>query len=344
MEYHGSDNDDILDQNKLGLPDWADIYGGAGNDRISIGVGNAVGGPGNDAFYGIESAYSTVAYWWSTKGVSVDLAIGVAQDSFGGTDTLFNIYSLAGSGFDDTFIGSGRDEYFAGLGGNDLIVGGGGTDQVTYYSAKSTDAKITYDTSSDTFTVVKNFPNGDRGTDVLKGISAISFTGEGSDYAYVTRNDFIPLNGFLRVPAGSVSAPYGVGVTQVKTGDFNGDGNIDLYMASQVGTGTSTRMASATFSSSTSGMTLLPTPAALTTSSYRTQPQRRSPTLPQRSASNSQPTTPAAWETSTATAIRTCWQIRSVSAMSSISTTKPDTSPRAPTYSPPAFKPIPRQA
>ena len=238
MEYQGSENDDVIDQLKLGLPDWSSIFGGAGNDTITLKIGHALGGAGNDTYYG-TTQWSNVAYWGVHQGVRIDFSKGTAEDGFGGIDTFVNITSVHGSGFNDDFIGSTRNEFFHGGGGNDTFVGGGGTDEVAYYNVKSTDAKITYDATNDTFTVVKNFSNGDRGTDILRGISTISFTGDGSDNNYILKDSFAPVNGFLRMPgATSIVLPSGSGVGWVKAGDFNGDGNMDFYMSSQKGTGT----------------------------------------------------------------------------------------------------------
>jgi hypothetical protein len=238
VDYQGTENDDIIDQSKLGIPDWQFLYGSAGNDTIIFKTAHAVGGPGNDAFYG-TSRWSNVSYWNSSSGVKVNLAKGTAEDGFGGSDTFFNITSVHGSRFDDIFIGSARNEYFHGGAGNNSFIGGGGSDEVLYYGVKSTEAQITYDAPNDTFTVTKLFSNGDRGIDTLKGISTISFTGEGADNIYLTKDSFVPVGGFLRLPGGaSFHLPYGSGVSQIKAGDFNGDGATDLYIASQMGTGT----------------------------------------------------------------------------------------------------------
>ena len=43
MDYRGTFEDDILDQAKLALPNWSIIYGGIGNDSITINIGGAVG-------------------------------------------------------------------------------------------------------------------------------------------------------------------------------------------------------------------------------------------------------------------------------------------------------------
>ena len=62
----------------------------------------------------------------------VNLATGLATDSWGGTDVLESIEEVLGSRMADRFIGSGNDEQFAGLRGNDVINGGGGFDIVRH--------------------------------------------------------------------------------------------------------------------------------------------------------------------------------------------------------------------
>ncbi|MBC7455843.1 MAG: VCBS repeat-containing protein, partial [Massilia sp.] len=180
-----------------------------------------------------------MVYWDVPAGVVVDLAKGTAQDGFGGTDTLIGVMNVQGSGHSDTLIGNSGDNSFFGNGGNDTIVGGGGTDVFSYYNAKSSEAGISYNLPTDTFTVVKNFANGDHGTDILTGISRITFVGDNSDHASFDRASFAPSYGFLRMPAQvDVKLPANASLSQIKAGDFNGDGNADWMVTAQVGTGT----------------------------------------------------------------------------------------------------------
>lgn len=123
--------------------------------------------------------------------------------------------------------------------GGVTLGGGGGNDIFTYFGVKSTEATITYNLAADTFTVAKNFANGDRGADTLTGISRIAFVGDGSDQISVERASYVPVNGFLR-PAGSFSVNMAADsfMSQLKSGDFDGDGKADWTYLSQVGTGT----------------------------------------------------------------------------------------------------------
>lgn len=238
MDYFGTDGDDTINAITLNLPDWTNVYGKAGNDRITIGNGFAIGGAGNDIITG-TTAFSTAAFWGSTSGIVVNLSTGIASDGLGGTDTLINVRRVHGTGLNDSFTGSAATESFWGGGGNNTFVGGGGNDRVEYYSVKSTEASISYDTITDTFTIKKSFLNGDRETDTLSGISFIAFTGTGSDNVTLTKSNFVPVGGFLRSFASNpIAIPLNAHATSFKSGDFNGDGHVDFLTITQFGAGT----------------------------------------------------------------------------------------------------------
>jgi hypothetical protein len=236
MDFHGTPQDDQIDQQKQNIPAWAVIYGDGGNDTISVSEGIAIGGPGNDTVIA-KSEWATVAYWNSPNGVRVDLGTGVAQDGFGTTDTLVNVKIVQGSAHDDTLIGGAANEFFNGGGGNNVVIGGAGFDTVDYFFEPSTNADITYDAATDTFTVAKHFSNGDHGVDKLSGIEKIEFVGDGSDHAVILRSQFV---GDFRTSTIHAQVPLtsGVGGTQFKAGDFNSDGRTDFVFVTQAGTGT----------------------------------------------------------------------------------------------------------
>jgi hypothetical protein len=188
MDYHGTSGNDTIDQAALNLPADVTIYGEDGNDSIALSNGKAVGGAGNNTITG-TGPNAVAVYWSSPSGVSVNLQTGIASNGYGGTDRLVNIQQVFGSSHDDLIVGNTANNSFVGMGGSDKIVGGGGTDTVSYFFTKSTDAKISYDAATDTFTVVKNFAN-DKGTDTLTGISSIVFSGDGSDNTTVYRTDY----------------------------------------------------------------------------------------------------------------------------------------------------------
>jgi hypothetical protein len=78
------------------------IIGSAGNNTFVVGAGNnTIEGAGGT---------NTVDYASQTNGVAVNLALGTAENGFGGTDILSNIEDVIGSDFRDSFtFGSGTE-------------------------------------------------------------------------------------------------------------------------------------------------------------------------------------------------------------------------------------------
>ena len=67
----------------------------------------------------------------SPDSVFVDLSAGIAQDGFGGTDTLVNIERVRGSDLgDDTLIGDAGNNKLEGRDGDDTLIGGEGFDDL----------------------------------------------------------------------------------------------------------------------------------------------------------------------------------------------------------------------
>ena len=88
------------------------LYAGAGNNLLD-------GGRGTD----------TVSYLYATAGVTVSLATTAAQATGGsGTDTLYNVENLTGSGYADKLTGNAGNNYLIGGTGNDTLNGGAGDD------------------------------------------------------------------------------------------------------------------------------------------------------------------------------------------------------------------------
>ena len=118
----GSDFNDSMvgsDTNNTGFGNQESFRGGKGNDTLN-------GGGGYD-----EAAYTEDP----TNGVVVNLATGVAQDGWGGTDTLSNIEGVEGSWKDDSITGSSADNSLDGRAGNDTLDGGAGADTAEYNQA-----------------------------------------------------------------------------------------------------------------------------------------------------------------------------------------------------------------
>lgn len=125
--YGSNNSDDIIGGRNTGNDV---IFGGAGFDFIKADAGNDTiyGGADEDTYSLFETFFDATAF----RGADVNLATGVAIDSWGGTDLLQSIEEVIGSRMADRFTGSANDEQFIGLRGNDTINGGGGFDIVAY--------------------------------------------------------------------------------------------------------------------------------------------------------------------------------------------------------------------
>lgn len=128
---NGGDGNDLLDGgngNDL-------LIGGNGDDSLIGGTGadTLSGGSGNDTLDGGEitdlvnyTDLNVASYNSSTVAVNVNLALGLADDGVGGTDTLVNINFVTGGSGNDTLTGSTTliFEQFEGGYGDDTIDGG----------------------------------------------------------------------------------------------------------------------------------------------------------------------------------------------------------------------------
>ncbi|MBY0322259.1 MAG: VCBS domain-containing protein [Reyranella sp.] len=105
--------------------------GGRGDDTL---IGNSgdnflTGQAGSDTLDG-GGGIDAAVYFFSSGGVSVNLATGTANDGQGGTDTLSNIENVRGSRFDDTLTGDAGVNRLEGMDGGDTLIAGGGDDML----------------------------------------------------------------------------------------------------------------------------------------------------------------------------------------------------------------------
>ncbi len=188
--YYGTSLNDNINQDDLKLPDWSFIYGGAGDDTITVRTGTAVGDAGNDVIIG-TSGGSSVVYWSSPSGIIADLSSGIVEDGFGNKDTLTNIRSIQGSPYDDRIKGSQFDESFAGLGGNNFVDGGGGNDTYTVFRKNAYErSKILYEKTTDTFIIEYVDDSGVTYRDTLVNITTVYLESE-NGFVRISRNDYI---------------------------------------------------------------------------------------------------------------------------------------------------------
>ena len=94
------------------------------------GFENFRGQAGDDFIDGGAGDFDRADYRNSPDSVFVDLSAGIAQDGFGGTDTLVNIERVRGSDKGDTLIGDAGNNKLEGRDGDDTLIGGEGFDDL----------------------------------------------------------------------------------------------------------------------------------------------------------------------------------------------------------------------
>lgn len=107
------------------------LVGGAGDDTLTGGWGNdnLYGGLGNDVLIGGDGTSDSVDYFWATSGVTVNLAVTVAQNTGAeGMDVITTVENVFGSEFNDGLTGDSLANFLQGGGGNDTLTGGLGAD------------------------------------------------------------------------------------------------------------------------------------------------------------------------------------------------------------------------
>jgi Ca2+-binding RTX toxin-like protein len=104
------------------------IEGGAGDDRIWGHAGNDVliGGDGIDILrYDNEASSGARGI-----GVNVNLATGVATDTYGDTDSVSGFEIVYGTPYADVMVGDAAANTLSGGGGDDILDGGAGADSM----------------------------------------------------------------------------------------------------------------------------------------------------------------------------------------------------------------------
>jgi Ca2+-binding RTX toxin-like protein len=161
------------------------LTGSAYNDNLN-GDGNAnilMGGAGNDTLDG-AAGDDTASYANATSAVTVNLSLGVAQDTLGaGLDTLLNFENLTGSAYNDTLRGDDDINLLTGGAGDDSLVGGGGDDtidgedgnDVLVLSGTRAEYQINWDAQNGRLAISDGASNRD-GNDFARNVEAIQFS------------------------------------------------------------------------------------------------------------------------------------------------------------------------
>jgi Ca2+-binding RTX toxin-like protein len=152
--------------------------GNQGNDTIDGGSGIH-----NTVVYDSEVEIGSFSYAlgiqeYGTQGVVINLATGVATDSFGDTDTLIRIDDVRATRFADMLTGSGGDNQFWGLGGADTLDGGAGNDSVLYGEDFRTGGTAGVSVDLGTGTAIDGFGN----LDTLISVENVYGTSEGDRF------------------------------------------------------------------------------------------------------------------------------------------------------------------
>ena len=214
------------------------LYGGTGNDTLYGGKGNTYfeGGAGNDTIVGGVNAggtnINTVGYTNSTSGVTVNLNTGIAQDGFGGTDTLQNIQKVIGSQHDDTFIvGANTKGVDGGSDGNDTID----------FSASNAAVTVNLTTGTGTggyaqnvtFTRIENVVGSSHNDTFIGSSVANKFDGGGGAHNLVNYSgDTADLTIDLLTPGAAGIGGSAAGDTYVNIQDLTGGSGNDTFVAS----------------------------------------------------------------------------------------------------------------
>ncbi|MGL4962772.1 MAG: calcium-binding protein [Inquilinus sp.] len=105
------------------------LEGGNGGDTLGGGGGDDVlrGGAGGDGLDGGDGS-DTASYWYSSVGVTVDLATGTGHGGEAEGDILSGFEILSGGQGDDHLSGDALANTLQGWNGNDVLAGGAGKD------------------------------------------------------------------------------------------------------------------------------------------------------------------------------------------------------------------------
>jgi Ca2+-binding RTX toxin-like protein len=182
----GNDTLDGLGGNDVLLAGFGDdkVLGGTGNDVLVGGRGADYldGGTGTDTV-----DYSQDAGW---HGVSVNLATGLAEDSWGDLDTLVSVERVTGTEFADWFLGNKSKNTLNGGAGDDTLAGGGGNDTFVFQAGHGHDVINDFNAGDVLDLAALGFTSVDQVVAAASGhdLGVVITTGEGSSVVLVDVN------------------------------------------------------------------------------------------------------------------------------------------------------------
>jgi len=202
------------------------LYGGDGNDTISVGVGQAFGEAGNDSIVGVAS----INYSNMFGGAGADTLVGSTSN-----DYLFDSDDFNALNTDtDSLSGGGGNDYLYSYGGADTLDGGADNDFATIdrsalvvgFRFTPTAAGTAYVASDGTRVInVENFSvTGGSGNDTLSGL------GDGDQLSGNGGNDSITAIGFDGADGGAGNDTISGGPGGASGGD--GDDRITVTASS----------------------------------------------------------------------------------------------------------------
>ena len=151
------------------------------NSGFSVAGAGDINGDGFDdliigSFYndvnGANSGASYIVYGRMPDGSVNRIGTNVSQTLAGGNQAD----TLSGLGGDDELWGHGGNDILTGGAGNDTLRGGDGSDTAIYTGNRS-DYTITYNSATQTFTLVDTRGASPDGTDTATGIETFTFNG-----------------------------------------------------------------------------------------------------------------------------------------------------------------------
>lgn len=176
--YHDAIHGDGEANYLYGQADDDFLWGEGGDDVLEGGGGYDVleGGEGDDILWGnyfFDGVPDAASYSEATGAVTVSLAIGGPQNTVSaGSDSLFEIYDLIGSDYNDTLTGNDLDNQLDGGDGDDTLKGGLGADTLIGGDGRDT-ATYLDATGAITASLATGVVSGAAGSDTLSLIEVL---------------------------------------------------------------------------------------------------------------------------------------------------------------------------